>query len=299
MFNFSSDENEDSDADQTGTGEYSESVDDEESRGSKDESLIGFDDGDDNDDDPLQEIEESQEELECYTVKELKVKLVERGLIQTGNKADLIERLLNPQPSDFKNKTKIEPWKTSKAKALLIRLLSDKSNLIRNKSPTEVWQMNEWFKQYPLERFINNMKNLEKALDARGGIVANDNREIEAELTTLRALNQQPPIRGYPLWHEHPAMKLLEQDIKDGLHEGMTPLEFRATRPEYKEFDINIFRKHIYQEERKQMEMPMKVAKRNKLASAKHKDEVDEELARWYADQKHNEMVNEMADLML
>jgi len=229
----------------------------------------------------------------------LKTKLAERGLIQTGNKADLIERLLNPQPSDFRHKQKIEPWKSSKAKALLIRLLSDKSDFIENKSPEEVWESNEWFKQYPLARFIANMKNLQKALEARGCIVASDNKEIEAELATLRALNQQPPIRCYPLWHKHPAMRLLEQDIKDGLHEGLAPLQFQATRPEYEEFDIEIFRKHIYQEQRKQREMPMKVAKRNKLASAKYKKEVEEELARWHADQGYNEVVNEMADLML
>jgi len=53
-----------------------------------------------NAEDSLEE-EESWEGLKCYSVNELKTKLAERGLIRTGNKSDLIERLLNPQPSDY------------------------------------------------------------------------------------------------------------------------------------------------------------------------------------------------------
>ena len=34
-------------------------------------------------------------------MKELKIKLAERGLIQMGKQAFLIECLLNPQPSDY------------------------------------------------------------------------------------------------------------------------------------------------------------------------------------------------------
>jgi hypothetical protein len=105
------------------------------------------------------------------------------------------------------------------------------------------------------------MKNLEKSIEARrgGGIVANDNEIIEAELSLIRASNQAL----CPLWHEHDASRLLEQAIKDSLHEGMSPNELRQTRSEYMQFDLEIFRKHIYQEQRKQREMPMKVAKRN------------------------------------
>ena len=67
----------------------------------EDDSRIGFDDGDT---DFLDEVAESEEELNSYTVAQLKVKLAEQGLIQTGKKPDLIQRILNPQPSDFKKK---------------------------------------------------------------------------------------------------------------------------------------------------------------------------------------------------
>ncbi len=139
------------------------------------------------------------------------------------------------------------------------------------------------------------MKNLKKSIEARGGIVANDNEIIEAELSSIHASNQIL----CPLWHQHDASRLLEQDIKDSMHEGMSPRKFRQTRAEYMQFDLETFRKHIYQEQRKQREMPMKVAKRNKLAEETHREVIEEEVARWHADQEHDDMVNALAGLLL
>jgi len=65
----------------------------------EDDSRIRFDD---EDTDSLKEEAESEEELNGYTVAQLKVKLAEQGLIQTGKNPDLIQRILNPQLSDFK-----------------------------------------------------------------------------------------------------------------------------------------------------------------------------------------------------
>lgn len=260
-----------------------------------DDARIGFDDPVETNT-PVETAEsESEEVLNECTVKQLKIKLLERGLLVSGTKPQLIQRLLDPQPSDYKNKMKVEPWKTSKAKALLTRLLRENSSRIQGRTPEEVWESSKWFKDYPKANFVTNMINLQKALDARGEIVARDNDVIEAELDAMRELYP----RSSPLWCEHKASQLLEQDVKACLHKGLSPTEFQQTRPEYMEWELNIFRKHIYQEERKWREMPMKVAKRNKLAEAKHKEEVDEEMARWHADQENNYDVNEMAGLMI
>jgi hypothetical protein len=263
-----------------------------QSKDDEDESVERFGFDDDLEEDEDQEVET---DLKKLTVKQLKVKLIERGLKQHGNKTELIERLLNPQPSDYKKKPKAEGWRTSKAKALLIRLLRDRR--LESKSPEEVWESHEWFKQYPKERFVTNMKNLIDALNVRDEIVQNDNATIEAELARIAAL-RITDANDPPMWHRHPTVgKLLEEDIKNGRHKSMPPAEFQKTRDEYLLFDKRVFRKHIYQEERKQREMPMKVAKRNKLAERKHKDMVDEEVARWHADQNFDDDVNEMYDL--
>ena len=52
-----------------------------------------------------------------------------------------------------------------------------------------------------------------------------------------------------------------------------------------KDYPLAVFRKHIYQEERKQREMPLKIAKRNKLAEKKHQQEAEAEALRWNARQ--------------
>ena len=65
------------------------------------------------------------------------------------------------------------------------------------------------------------------------------------------------------------------------------------------QFDQEIFRKHIYQEQRKQGEMPMKVAKCNTLVEEMHREVIEEEVAFWLANQEHDDMVNVWACLLL
>ena len=50
----------------------------------------------------------------------------------------------------------------------------------------------------------------------------------------------------------NPAKPLLRKDIAAGVHAEMTPSQFQGTRAEYQEFDRDIFRQRIYQEERYQ-----------------------------------------------
>ena len=105
-------------------------------------------------------------------------------------------------------------------------------------------------------------------------------------------------FREYPLWHGNDASWLLKKDLKDGVEKGMMLFEFQHTREEYHAFPYDIFRKHIYQDERKQREMPMKISTCNKLAEMQDKHVVDEEAAYWYTEQEHDDLVNEIV-LML
>ena len=107
---------------------------------------------------------------------------------------------MDPQPSDFKNKHKIEPWRTSKPNHFLLDY-SETSSHIQGLTPEEARESSEWFKKYPKDRFVSNMKNLKKSIEASGSIVANDNEIIEAELSLTHASNQI----SCPLWHEHDA----------------------------------------------------------------------------------------------
>jgi len=54
--------------------------------------------------------------------------------------------------------------------------------------------------------------------------------------------------RGYPRWDQSDAFKLLKQDIADGKQDEMAPQQLHQSRDEYKDFPLEVFRNHIYQE---------------------------------------------------
>ena len=93
--------------------------------------------------------------------------------------------------------------------------------------------------------------------------------------------------KGVPLWHGSKAEEYLKADIEADLHEGKLPQDLWESRPEYKVYDLKVFRDHIYQElrleklynylefeaskKRKVLPEDDKETKRLKLAAAKHK----------------------------
>ena len=59
--------------------------------------------------------------------------------------------------------------------------------------------------------------------------------------------------QGEPLWDGHAAQALLKLDLpgylkKKKKHNHLKPRDLYKTRPEYKEFKLKKFRKHLYQE---------------------------------------------------
>ena len=57
--------------------------------------------------------------------------------------------------------------------------------------------------------------------------------------------------RGKLIFDRSPAKDLLRQDIKDGAYPHLSPMELWNTCPEYKLFDLKVFRERIYQEIRR------------------------------------------------
>lgn len=54
--------------------------------------------------------------------------------------------------------------------------------------------------------------------------------------------------RGKLIFDRSPAKDLLRQDIKDGAYPRLSPMQLWNTRPEYKLFDLKVFKERIYQE---------------------------------------------------
>lgn len=55
---------------------------------------------------------------------------------------------------------------------------------------------------------------------------------------------------GERRWEGSPAEHLLSQDKSNGLIEGRSPKELWLSRPQYQEFSLKVFRRHIYQAEK-------------------------------------------------
>lgn len=58
---------------------------------------------------------------------------------------------------------------------------------------------------------------------------------------------QKYDLRGNFNWSEHPARFLLDVDLEDDETKEMMPLQLYFSREEYQDFDLDVFRGHIYQ----------------------------------------------------
>jgi hypothetical protein len=81
--------------------------------------------------------------------------------------------------------------------------------------------------------------------------------------------------RGELVFDLHEAKALLRADVKAGKHASMVPSHFQGTRTEYEEFDGDIFRQRIYQEERYQKYLNWLETKRTKKLD-EHKEKQKE-----------------------
>ena len=103
------------------------------------------------------------------------------------------------------------------------------------------------FKNFPYDKdtYDRRINSLRK------GINDNLKEAMEDHDAVLEDLLLYPPedknIRGQLRWEGSAAEYLLEQDIIDKLHEGVSPEVFQATRNAYLLFDLSVFTKHLHQ----------------------------------------------------
>lgn len=104
----------------------------------------------------------------------------------------------------------------------------------------------------------------------------------EAEFQNDQALfpSKERDSNGKLFWHKHPACQLLHNDVKDGIG-SMKPAELYKTRPEYQEFELASFRRHLNQEIHKQLTAPYWKEKTRKLARKILEEEMDQMKLEW------------------
>jgi len=57
---------------------------------------------------------------------------------------------------------------------------------------------------------------------------------------------------GNPLWEGSQAQAFLIMDVRLGNHKNIKPADFRLTRTVYLQFPLDVFRNHIYQQEKRE-----------------------------------------------
>lgn len=139
------------------------------------------------------------------------------------------------------------PWIDSNAKQLLKNdILSGKVHPLM--MPRDVYKMRPEYLDYVYKNFRSNFRSLQRALKKLQDRAVSDNADLEVDLYRQRQLaagrTVQPPL----MWVDSEARNLLKQDVTDGLHSRMKPIDLWQSKAEYRMFPLSTFRKHIYQE---------------------------------------------------
>jgi hypothetical protein len=148
------------------------------------------------------------------------------------------------------------PWAKSAAKKLLEFDISRQKDLKANGYPKEphiVYVMRPEFQRYKYKNFRTNLNNLRKKVRKDREAATEDDTFVAKQLQkvpySLRTVIGYGDRRvSYPRWPGHPAQHMLRFDMDMEKHLEMTPTELCASRPEYREFPQDVFRKHIHQE---------------------------------------------------
>jgi hypothetical protein len=139
---------------------------------------------------------------------------------------------------------KDEDWGNSASKALLRSgILS--GEIPDNLMPKQVFNMNpEVHGKWKYINWGNNLRTLRKGINRDR---ARMQKDAVAYGQTLNIVQTRFAPTA-PLWHHSDCPALLKQDVDEGKHKDMLPKALYQTRPQYKEFPLEVFRKHIYQE---------------------------------------------------
>jgi len=143
-------------------------------------------------------------------------------------------------------------WKDSKAKKLLLAdLKSKKIPLDANEmGPQQAYMQRPEFTEVEYECFRHNLNAI------RNAIKKEKSRAVSETASLLHDLSIHPRKehnhRGEPRWDGSEAQRLLRLDMDAKKHKTMTPSMLYNTRKEYTEnYPLEVFRKHIHQEEQR------------------------------------------------
>jgi hypothetical protein len=136
-------------------------------------------------------------------------------------------------------------WQNSDAKKQLRRDIMNKV-VTEEMKPKAVQARRPEYQLFKKEKFATNLRALRKVLSIKDGRAAADSAALANDLLL------HPPAAvgpgGYPQWADSVALRLLQLDVDEDLHNILKPRELYVTRAEYQIYPLVVFRKHIDQE---------------------------------------------------
>lgn len=170
--------------------------------------------------------------------------------------------------------------------------------LLLQMTVAEVHASHHLFAMYPLDEFKRYYKNMTDIADKAKARLKSNSQTMDKHFDIWRRAGPRTSQDNY-FWDEQDASTFLEKDVKSGKVDEMSKKELWASRPEYKKFDKQVFRKHVYQEESRQRGGVYWQVKRNRKGQKKHDKEV-KELRREFkgnADDDVNKLVEQWNNL--
>ena len=154
-------------------------------------------------------------------------------------KRNLTNLLKGPQQKKIK-------WSKSVAKALLKEDIVE-GHATDKDDAKDVYLMRPEYKDFKCANFRTNLGNLVAKIHKDFDRMLTDCECYGHDLGALRdLLKNQPPVPTP--WHLSEAKALLAEAIDNGEHEKMKLARLYKTKPEYREFSLTVFRKHLHQE---------------------------------------------------
>jgi len=139
-------------------------------------------------------------------------------------------------------------WSKSEAKQILLGMLRDGSIPLTSEEmgPQVAYMTDAEFAKWPYTQFRDRLNDYRKSIRGKKVRASFD----EEALLHDRSLfpKQSTTSSGKPRWEGSEAERLLKLDVEEGKHNNRRPEGLYFTKLEYTEFDLEVFRRHIYQE---------------------------------------------------
>ena len=122
-----------------------------------------------------------------------------------------------------------------------------------------VREMRPCYKEFPLHQFSARLRDARKTINTKQGSTKVGITGLAADRVAFPPMTHD--VDGRRRWEGSAAEKLLKEDMKEGMHKIMKPKELWESRAEYAEFELKVFRNHIYQSHKTKIFRDFKASK--------------------------------------